>query len=247
VKPNLEKPHIKILVIVPVLAGFWEELTKKELSKAARADTKIDVVGLKKGPVSIECEYDEVFAALELIEKVKEAERNGYDAVLIGCFTDPCIYAAKEAVKIPVVAPAEASMAISSILGEKFSVILPKIIGRGAYGIVKRQAKTYGFESKLASVRSIKIHVLDFIKMREELKAAILEEAKKAIDLDGADTIILGCGGMIGIAKEVQETIKIPVVDPIMAALKFAEMVVDMKISHSKIAYPTPPPKERKT
>ena len=80
-----------------------------------------------------------------------------------------------------------------------------------------------------------------------KVKAALLAESRKAVEDDGADTIILGCTGMIGMAKALQETLGIPVIDPAIASLKIAESLVDMKISHSKRVYPTPPEKVRKS
>ena len=233
---------MKICAIIPILKEeIFEEITYKELKSAARSDVEISVVSIEKGPASIESAYEEEMAAPGILEKVREAEKEGFDAVIIDCMGDPALEAAKEIVDIPVVGPAQSSMAIASTLGDKFSVVtvLDRLIP-----LIWREVKDYGYEDQVASVRSVKVPVLELEEKRAEVKAALLRESKKAIEEDGADTIILGCTGLVGMARELQEALKVPVVDPGVAPLKLAEILVDLKLSQSKVVYPKPPPKE---
>jgi allantoin racemase len=48
----------------------------------------------------------------------------------------------------------------------------------------------------------------------------------------------------LDVTGELQERIGVPVVNPVIAALKTAEMVALMGLSHSKTAYPAPPKME---
>lgn len=233
---------MKICAIIPILKEeIFEEITYKELKAAARSDVEISVVSIEKGPASIESAYEEEMAAPGILEKVREAEKEGFDAVIIDCMGDPALEAAKEIVDIPVVGPAQSSMAIASTLGDKFSVVtvLDRLIP-----LIWREIKDYGYEGQVASVRSVEVPVLELEEKRAEVKAALLRESKKAIEEDGADTIILGCTGLIGMARELQEALKVPVVDPGVAPVKLAEILVDLKLSQSKAVFPKPPPKE---
>jgi allantoin racemase len=99
--------------------------------------------------------------------------------------------------------------------------------------------------SRFASVRSIDIPVLE-LDREDEVKEGLGVESMKAINEDGADLIILGCTGMIGMAQELQKKLGIPVIDPTAAALKMAESIVDLGLSHSKLVYPKPSEKLRK-
>jgi allantoin racemase len=107
-------------------------------------------------------------------------------------------------------------------------------------------AREYGFESKLASVRSVEVPVLALDEKRDVVKDRLLAESKKAVKEDRAGAIILGCTGMIGMARELQEALGIPVIDPAVASIKLAESLVDMKLSQSRLVYPKPPEKERR-
>ncbi|MBS7646269.1 MAG: aspartate/glutamate racemase family protein [Candidatus Bathyarchaeia archaeon] len=234
---------MKIQVIIPILKNeVFEKTTYKELSLAKRKDVELSVVSIEKGPASIESAYDEELAAPWILEKVMEAEKSGFDAVIIDCMGDPALNAAREIVKIPVIGPCQASMAIASTLCEKFSVVT---VLKRLLPLFWRKVKEYGFDAKVASVRSVEVPVLELEEKRSEVKAKLLAESKKAVNEDGAGAIILGCTGMVGMAAELQEAIGIPVIDPAVASIKLAECLVDMKIAHSKLEYPEPPAKKR--
>lgn len=144
--------------------------------------------------------------------------------------------------KIPVIGPCEASMALAHVICHKFSVVT---VLRSVIPLLERMVREYGFGERFASVRSIEVPVLELEK-EGETKAALLAESRKAIEEDGADTIILGCTGMLGVARELQEALGVPVIDGAVAALKTAESLVDMGLSQSKRVYPIPREKIRK-
>jgi allantoin racemase len=45
----------------------------------------------------------------------------------------------------------------------------------------------------------------------------------------------------LDVGGELQRRVGVPVVNPVVAALKTAEMTVLMGLAHSKLAYPQPP------
>ena len=86
-----------------------------------------------------------------------------------------------------------------------------------------------------------------FLELEREnnVTKLIVDESICAIKEDHANAIVFGCTGMAGMANAVQEGLhrmgfNVPVVDPGVTALKIAEAMVDMKISHSKMSYPNP-------
>jgi allantoin racemase len=234
---------MRVCVIIPILENeFFEEITEREFKTYARPGTEITVMSLEKGPASIESMYDEYLSAPWTLEKVKLAEEQGFDAVIIDCMGDPALHAGREIVDIPVIGPAESSMAMASIIGQRFSVVT---VLQSVVPIFHNMVAAYGFKDRFASVRSIDIPVLE-LDREEEVKKELAVESRKAIDEDGADLIILGCTGMIGMAKGLEEELGVPVIDPTAAALKMAESMVDLGFSHSKLTYPKPPDKLRK-
>jgi len=238
----------KIKVIVPVCTDIWNEPIKKEMNKYKDNDTSIDVINIKKGPEALTCNYDEVWSELFTVQEAEKAEREGYDGVILYCFGDPGLRAAKEKLNIPVVGINEPSIHIASILGDKFSIIRPSTTVRGiSFGMAlpKDKIKLYGFVHKCASIRSIGIQVLDLEKDKNREAEITFEEAKKAVDEDGADTIVLGCGGILGVEERILKELKVPVVIPGIAALKICEDLICMGIAQSKHYFLIPPEVKR--
>lgn len=206
---------MKILVVYPVL--FSEEFKSSyQGKKFVRADTKVDYSFIEYGPSSVESVYDAEIAAPFVVKRVEEAEKNGYDAVVISCMMDPGVKASKEAVNIPVIGTREASYAIASLLGDKVSMVYPE-----------------------------GIPVLDLQKKPKRTFQALRENAQKELK-EGAQVLILGCTALTGMAPRLQKELGVPVVEPEGCALKIAEMLVDLGLSQSKIAYPKPAKKIRK-
>lgn len=240
----------KIKVINPVCTDIWNEPAEKELNKYKDEDTRIEVTNIKKGPESIECLYDIVWSELFTVQEAEKAEREGYDGVIIYCFADPGLRAAKEKLDIPVVGSCEPAIHIASLLGDKFSIIFPggTVQGISIKAATKDLIKLYGFEHKCASVRAIGIGVLDLEKGKSRVAERVFEEAKKAVKEDGADTIIIGCGAILAVDEAADERVderilkelKVPVVLPGVPALKMCEDLISMKITQSKHYFETP-------
>jgi allantoin racemase len=204
--------------------------------------TRLDSVSIEKGPTSIESRFDEVLANPEIMQRIVEAEADGIDAVVVDCFADPGVKAGRELVKIPVVASGETSMLVASSLCNRFSVIT---VLKNVIPLLEENAAIYGVKDKLVSVRAIDIPVLELEKNPEKTARVLIQEGKRAIEEDKAETLVLGCTGMTGLAERLSKELEIHVVDPLPTALKFAETLISLKLSHSKRAYPNPPEKKR--
>ncbi len=58
-----------------------------------------------KGPETIECICDVAMCTPWLLEEIREAKGEGFDAIIIPCMGDPGLYAAREVANNPVVWP----------------------------------------------------------------------------------------------------------------------------------------------
>lgn len=233
----------KILVVLPVATDLFNESHRRLLKKYASKGFDVEVANIKYGTHSVECYFDENLNAPYIVEEVRKAEEKGYNAVIIDCFFDPSVEAAREIAEIPVVGCKEAALHIACMLGPKFSIIGPG--GPPFAKLLNSSIREMGLTSRLASIRTIGLMVLDIEEDRKMTVDRLVEEGKRAIDEDGADVLVLGCTGLSDAAEEykLQERVGIPVVDPLLAALKIAESLVSLNLSHSKSAYPQPPKK----
>ena len=221
---------MKILVINPVTTAAWLEEDKEYLQGIADEGTEVVMIGLEKGPKSIETFHDEVYAGPEVIRLVKQLSPS-VDGIMINCFADPAVDAAREVTEKVVLGPAETSMSIALHLGSAFSVIstFPN-----TEPWIKRQARKLGVEARLASAVGVEIPVLDLEKNSEKTVDEIVSAANRAIEHDGAEVIILGCTGMAPLAQAVRERLSVPLIEPAAVTLKMAEMLVKLGLHHHR-------------
>ncbi|UCB45245.1 MAG: aspartate/glutamate racemase family protein [Spirochaetota bacterium] len=231
---------IRIKVVIPNASVEFRKSQIEERKMAAWPDTEVEVVCLEHGPDSIESAYDEALAAPYIVEEVKKAEAEGFDAVSLDCAMDTVVRAAREAVRIPVTSAGEASYLLAMSLCRRFSIVT---VMKSTADDIKENICKYGFERRVASVRNANVPVLDLMDEERSFKA-ILSEARQAIEIEGAEAIVLGCTGMSSITNRLQKELAVPVVDPAVASLKLAEVFVNMGIIKSSIAYEAPREKE---
>ncbi|MFB0535691.1 MAG: aspartate/glutamate racemase family protein, partial [Anaerolineae bacterium] len=236
----------RIRVIIPVVGEHWIAPVQEAYGHAGRSGTEISAVALERGPASIESVCDEALAIPGVLSRVRSAEAEGMDAVVLDCMADPGLDPARELASIPIIGPAQAAMHLAAMLAHRFSVIT--VLEQGIPR-VHSQILRYGLAGKVASVRAINIPVLEMGEDRERVIQAVIEESARAVREDGAHIIVPGCTEMIGMAPMVQEGLaergcEVPVVDPPAVAVKLAEGLVDMGLAHSKRTYPLPPDKE---
>lgn len=219
----------KILWINPVGGTDFNDPIEEVLMDAKQEDTEIEVVSLKNktGPKHLEYHIYEDLVMPETLNMIKKAEKDGFDASVIGCFYDPSLETAKEIVgDMIVVAPAEAGMSLATNYGHKFSIIVGrrKWIPQMENNVVKA-----GLKDRLASFRTVGLGVLEFHEDEEKTRKIIMEEARKAVEEDHAEVIILGCTIQFGFYKTLQEEIGVPVIDSVVAPFKHAEYLAELK------------------
>jgi Asp/Glu/hydantoin racemase len=88
---------------------------------------------------------------------------------------------------------------------------------------------------------------LPVLEMRKDLKKTIelLKEAIKEKIREGYDSFYLGCLALWGLGKILREDAGVPVVDGAEASLKLAELLAELRLKPSRIAYPKYPPPHR--
>lgn len=82
------------------------------------------------------------------------------------------------------------------------------------------------------------------LALMEKTFDALCNAARRCIEEDGAQCIVLSCLGMAGMGERMTNELKIPVIDPAPVAIKYAEMLAGLGICYSRKAYPSPPDKE---
>jgi allantoin racemase len=217
----------KIRYIKPSAYDALNTDIKTYLDNYSGSDTVVEVVSMPRGPKNLEYVYYQVLASQEILKAVKQAEKDGCDAAIIGCFDDPALIAAREiSEKMLIIGPGESSMQLAATLGGKFSII----IGHDKWAPqIMDNVHRYGFINKLASFRTLNLGVNQLHQDEALTEQRIREGIKKAITDDKAEVIVLGCTMGFGFYKEMQKEFCLPIIDVMLSALKHAEMLVEMK------------------
>jgi len=216
------------------------ELERRESYLVQRAfpGTQVSVCEAKDGPESIESCVEECLSLPWILREIPELERDGFDAVIIGCFDDPGLSAARELTRMPVVGPAQASCHLASQLGDRFAIltVVDEVIP-----LLNRLMRTYALSDLVTEIRAVDVPVLELRSQPNAVLDNLTAEGRAAI-AGGADTVVLGCMsmGFLSISNALQERLGIPVVNPVLAALKAAESAVSLSLTHSSLAYPPP-------
>lgn len=212
------KKRRKILIINP---NSDPEMTKAIQATADNfAEGKFEVLCqyTPGAPEFIETLGDEVLAAPGMVKLVIE-NKDEFDAFIIACHCDPNLDVIKELTDKPVIGIGEASMRIACMLGHRFSIIQTTA---ESVPIKEALVRKYRLQDSLASVRAARETAPGYSD-EEKYTAA----ARAAIAEDRADVIVLGCAGLTGLDKRMQDELGVPVLDGVICALVLATALTD--------------------
>ena len=228
--------RIKDVMPLPITR---EDLARreKERRRVAEPGTQVDLVNLHNGPVlDGPYRYEMLLSDFLVYLEAEKSEGEGYDAVMTDCTEDGPLEALRDRLRIPIIGPLETSMHLAAMLGKKFSIIALK---GNEEPLFRKQAVTAGLQDRLISVRQVDVNFPALEDSGEKvLNEGLMRESKLAVEKDGADVLILGCTSFIGAEDWLMEEVGVPVLQPGNIAVKFAEMLHDLGLTHSKKAYP---------
>jgi allantoin racemase len=222
---------MRILLINP---NTTAAMTEAMVVSARAVEPDADIIGAtaEHGVAAIDGYRDEVLAAAAVIDQIERHEGR-FDAAIVGCFGDPGLFAARELTAAPVVGLAEASFLTAMALGRTFSVLTT--LDRGAPPILDLVA-LHGVQSRCASVRATGLTVLQTHSEPDATLHALEREGRHAIELDKAEVLCLGCGGIVGLRGHLERVLGVPVIEAVQAATALAAALVrnDLKTSKAR-------------
>jgi len=177
----------------------------------------IECTTLEEGPPGVESQIDADGVILPLFHLIREKDADTA-AFVIACFSDPGLFAAREATAKPVLGIAECGILTALTLGHRFGVIsiLAASVPRhlryiGAMGVAQR----------LAGDLPIGLGVTELADARAT-QTRMIEVGRRLRDGHGADVLVMGCAGMARYRGDLEEAVRIPVVEPTQAAVTMA-------------------------
>ena len=203
-------------------------------------DTEVDCATARNSGTIGDGYYEAALFDMYMAEACLRAEDEGYDAVVLDSVSDSGMYAVRSRLSIPVLGPGLVSYCVATMLGKKFSILT--MWNKWIY-MYERNLDAYHLWEKCASIRAVEVapdpEVL-FSGKEKEMFERLTAEGRKAIDEDGADVILLGSTTMHEAGDYMSEYLDAPVINPGPVAIKLAETMVQLRLSHSKVAFPSP-------
>ena len=232
----------KVKMIFPVpLNEMTRPMVESQLPPGIRRpDIEVAFVGAGKFMTLADSYYDMAIMEMAVIEAGMRAEDEGFDAVCINTVSDSGLSALRSRLKIPVLAPGQSAFHVASMLGHKFGILT---MWPRWYPLYRKTLKEYGLESRLASIRSIDVRpdAEALLAGKEEVVFGKLEAmARRMIEEDGADVIVLGSTTMHQSHAYLASRMPIPVLNPGVVAYKMCELFLDLGLAQSRLAFPSP-------
>jgi Asp/Glu/hydantoin racemase len=204
------------------------------IDSVKRPDTDVRIYALPnnlpdEGEMAYWYVHPKMFSAM--IGIAKKAEKDGADAVVVGCVgSTDAEYGIKEVLDIPAVGIGESCLLMAQVVGQSFSILTydNKI---GAW--IDRMVREKHLEDFCVSVRPANISLNEMMGRNAMAKIyqKVLVQAKKAVEEDRADVLVNGSAGFAGLADYLRKRVEVPVVDAVEAGIKFGEMFADLKKS----------------
>ncbi len=228
---------MKILIINPDYGVTHEEMALRcrILKQYAAPDTVLDMVCLTHAQVEINSATDVCMAAPEIIRLALSAQEEGYDAVVLYCFSDPAIDACRELLDIPVIGGAQAACLAALNICRSFGVILAE-----AKRLPEKKLflRTLGVDAaRIGEIAAVDLHGISPWQDRQETFARLTACGRDMVN-NGTEAIVLGCLSFLGLAEPLSRLLGVPVIDPAICAVTTAESIVRQRLTTSKVSYP---------
>jgi Asp/Glu/hydantoin racemase len=220
----------------------YEAMLIKNCEMVKENSTEITVRLLKRGLNKLDefaYSYLHYLNDREVFEAVLQGEKDGFDAIVVYCFSDPALDEMRQALNVPVIGLGQPSMMLATLMGSKFGLIA---MSKASVARNEQLARKYGFIDKLIlPIRPLPLSVEE--QGKSILDATVCIEAFKKIAIEyinqGAEVLVPACGtlslafrfcpGCPELPSGLTEFDGVPIVDSAAAAIKMAEIMIDLK------------------
>lgn len=237
---------MRILALIPWVA-------KEEFMDYHRSSLPSDVkvACLKEGPLT-DTKNNIARNLPAIVDAIQDAEKEGYDAVVIACLSDPGVEIARKFVNIPVLGSLNISLHVSQIVGHRTLLLVPEF-ARTRFQFPEI-ITTYGLRDRVV-VRGSYASIPEALQAYRNYKATgtmnpfvaeMVNICVKSIEDDGVDVIVLGCGSIKWMKEVLEGELakkghRITIIAPVALAVEIARALIIQGLSHNKTGYPFRP------
>ena len=216
----------------PVEQAPYIERLQSQLDLVAAPGHRFEVQGLDP-PDHLFHPLTEFRCSAQTIRNALEAERAGYDAVVIGHFQEPGLLECRGALDIPVIGLGEATLLAACSMGRRIGLVTIDPIFIDWH---EQQVKAHGLDQRVVGIRAIEVNLPAFMRAftddasYAEVRADFVDQVRPLIAA-GAE-VIIPAGGlpMLLFARESPFVIDDALVlNGIVVLAKAAEMALALR------------------
>src|SRR5580765_2151762 len=209
-----------LLVINPNTSASVSALLHRHVQAAAQGGFAVHTLTARFGAPYIASEASCAVAQHAVLDAWAVARAQGLapDAVLIGCFGDPGLFALREGAGVPVSGLAEASFLAAARLG-RYAVVTG---GERWKPMLERLAFGLGQGAVLAGVHTVAPTGAQLAEDPAGACALLAQACREAAGRFRADAVILGGAGLAGMAADIAPQVPVPLIDSVQAGAEWA-------------------------
>jgi allantoin racemase len=176
--------------------------------------------------------------AIAFANKARQAEADGFDAVLPWGTLDLGVEEARHVVGIPVLGPGRTAANVAASLVDRYGVI---VYGGDQVVMFRKLLDSWGASHRLSGIRHVDMRPMEMAEQADELHRRFLEAARQLVEEDGAELILPLGYSMVPVAMSaasLSDELAVPVLDPLAVVLAVAASLAASGTRNSRIAYP---------
>ena len=209
-------------------------MLRRVVDSACDAGTTVHIQGVRESAgIGVHYRFLEYHDTREVIYNAMQAEREGYDAFLIGNISDAGIREAREVVGIPVLGLCETSLHVACMMGANFSLVT--ISEKWTPRLIENVARC-GLETRLVAVEPMNTSPLDLKRCFVDpghLKVILAQfnECAQRLLARGTEVIIPAGGDIIVFLADagIFEFERAPILNGIVELVKMGEVAAKLR------------------
>jgi len=208
-----------VLVLNPNSSVACTEGIRASLAAFAGAGPGFVVEGLVDGPAAVATWGDWFAAAGPLLRRVEAAEAGGAEAggpplaYVVACASDPAVDLLRSVTPRPVFGALRSGIAAAMARADRFGIVA--FVG-ASVARHRRVLQAMGLEHRCAASLPLNLG-MDSLTHPDACRPRLLEVAS-TLKAAGAEAVVLGCAGMAGHRRYLEDAAGLPVIEPVQAA-----------------------------
>ena len=231
--------RLRIAIIAPVNTSQFNDLLLKAVAPVLPPDVDVSVHNIDQGHDCIQNRKDWLENGFPVVKLAKALQDDGFDGIWLSDFDMCGVEAAREVIDIPIIGGFPTSAFTALGLCQRFGIltILPSTLA-----MQQGHVLTYGQQDNFAGIAPIDCPV-DQLSNVDVVVAKSFPVALKLINERGAQSLLLGCTGFVGVAEKLSVLLTealqayVPVIDPNQAGMGYLISLVRMGIRPSRLCY----------